>query len=213
MLPIARCAPPLLFAALFALAACGSEPDKAEMAALDNSLAGNAASAGLDKQIVVDPARVDGAPALGAKPAAAELGTLKRAPAPGSTPAPAAVPAPAPGDGSCTTGLAQDAAWAGKLPAELPVFPRARVSEAAGKDDRGCRARAVTFATVASVDQVIDYYYTRATAAGFTAEHLLQGKEHVLGGTRERDGGAYYLLARALPGGGTEVDLITNNGR
>ncbi|WP_147417598.1 hypothetical protein [Sphingomonas cavernae] len=212
----------LLLAALLALGACNDEPDQAELAKLDNSLAGNvtdpALAGALKDQIVVDPRRAGAVAVPGPRPSAAELGTLKRAPAAKATPDPVAPAtlAAAKADGGkagCMSGLGYNAAWAAKLPADLPLFPQARVSEAAGKDAAGCRARAITFATAADIGQVIDFYYTRATAAGFTAEHVREGQEHILGGTRDRDGGAYYLLARALPKGGTEVDLIANIGR
>lgn len=233
---------PLLLMGALALGACNREPDANALAELDNSLAGNttdpALASALEDQIMVDPrlagpasgrnAATAGVPVVppGPKPSAAELGALKRAPAPRATPAevqPATLGALAAekrtekrggssGKG-CVSGLAYSTTWAAKMPAELPVFPRARVSEAAGRDDGDCRARAVSFATAADIGQVVDYYYTRATAAGFTAEHVLEGKEHVLGGTRESDGAAYYILARALPRGGTEVDLVANNGR
>lgn len=229
---------PLLLIGALALGACSREPDANALAELDNSLAGNtvdpALASALEDQIMVDPrlagpasgrnAATSGVPVVapGPKPSVAELGALKRAPAPRATPAevqPATLGALAAekrkgsnGKG-CMSGLAYSTGWAAKMPAELPVFPRARVSEAAGRDDGDCRARAASFATAADIGQVVDYYYTRATAAGFTAEHVLEGKEHVLGGTRESDGAAYYILARALPKGGTEVDLVANNGR
>lgn len=212
----------LLCAALLTLGACSNEPDQAELAKLDNSLAGNASdpalTGALRDQIVVDPKRAGPPAAPGPKPSAAQLGALKRAPAPKTTPDPVdpAKLAAAKADGSkqaCMSGLAYHASWATRLPTDLPLFPQARVSEAAGKDGAGCHARAITFATAADIGQVIDFYYTRATAAGFTAEHVREGQEHILGGTRDRDGGAYYLLARALPKGGTEVDLIANLGR
>jgi hypothetical protein len=37
--------------------------------------------------------------------------------------------------------------------------------------------------------------------------------EHVLGGTRAKDDGAYFITFAPAPGGGTAVDIVTNNGR
>ncbi|MQH18694.1 hypothetical protein EI065_25620, partial [Escherichia coli] len=59
---------------------------------------------------------------------------------------------------------------------------------------------------------VVDWYYTRVTNTGFTAEHQSDGTQHTLGGTRDRDGGAYVLFLTPRRDGGTDVDLIANNG-
>ncbi|MBY8824877.1 hypothetical protein [Sphingomonas colocasiae] len=112
---------------------------------------------------------------------------------------------------SCGAELGYSQAWATRLPADLPLFPQARVTEAAGSDAGGCRA--VSFTSGAALQTVLDYYYTQAVRGGFTAEHRVDGGEHTLGGTRGKDDGAFVVIARARPGGGTEVDLITNNGR
>jgi len=65
----------------------------------------------------------------------------------------------------------------------------------------------------ASLQQVMDWYYTRATNAGYSAEQQADGGQHVLGGTRGRDGGAFALFLTGRRDGGTDVDLIANNGR
>lgn len=112
---------------------------------------------------------------------------------------------------SCGAELGYSQAWATRLPADMPLFPQARVTEAAGSDAGGCRA--VSFTSGAPLQTVLDFYYTRAVRAGFTAEHRADGVEHMLGGTRAKDDGAFIVIARARSGGGTEVDLIANNGR
>lgn len=114
---------------------------------------------------------------------------------------------------SCAGALRYSARWAERLPADLPLYPGARVSEAAGADTATCRVRAVSFSTDSSLQSVIDWYYTRTTKAGYSAEHQADDAEHVLGGTRAKDGGAYVLNLTERRGGGTEVDLLANNGR
>ncbi|MDF0490866.1 hypothetical protein PX554_22300 [Sphingomonas sp. H39-1-10] len=113
---------------------------------------------------------------------------------------------------SCAGGMRYSARWATRLPPDLPLYPDARVSEAAGASDNGCALRAVSFATAAPLQRVIDWYYTRASGAGFAAEHEVDGGQHVLGGTRGRDGAAFALFLTARRDGGTEVDLVANNG-
>ena len=113
---------------------------------------------------------------------------------------------------ACAGAMRYSANWADRLPADVPLYPGARVSEAAGADGGPCETRAVSFSAAASLQTVIDWYYTKVTAAGFSAEHQSDGAQHTLGGTRERDGGAYVLFLTARRDGGTDVDLVTNNG-
>lgn len=114
---------------------------------------------------------------------------------------------------SCSGNIQYSTGWATRLPADVPLYPDARVTEAAGNAANGCSLRVVSFATAAPVQTVIDWYYTRVTHAGFTAEHQADGRQHVLGGTRAKDGGAYVLYVSPRDGGGADVDLVTNNGR
>ncbi len=114
---------------------------------------------------------------------------------------------------ACAGDMRYSAGWANRLPSDLPLYPDARVSEAAGAQGGSCAIRAVSFSTSASLQQVMDWYYTRVTNAGFSAEHQTDGGQHVLGGTRDRDGGAFALFFTSRNDGGTDVDLIANNGR
>ncbi|WP_375397444.1 hypothetical protein [uncultured Sphingomonas sp.] len=113
----------------------------------------------------------------------------------------------------CAGSLAYSTAWAQRLPADLPLYPDARVDEAAGSSSGSCALRVVSFSTSAAVGGVIDYYYARLTAAGYSAEHQADGGQHVLGGTRGKDGGAYVIYVSTRGDGRTGVDIIANNGR
>jgi hypothetical protein len=117
------------------------------------------------------------------------------------------------GKGTCDAKLQYGAGWANRMPPEFPVYPRGRVKEAGGVDGGICDIRVATFITSAVMQNVIDYYYTRARKSGYSAEHQLRAGEHVLGGTRDNDGGAYFITFNAHPGGGTSVDIVANNGR
>jgi hypothetical protein len=112
----------------------------------------------------------------------------------------------------CAGKMRYSASWAERLPADLPLYPDARVSEAAGSEAGGCAIRAVSFASSAPLQTMLDWYYTRATKAGYSAEHQADGGEHVLAGTRDRDNGAFALFLTSRPDGGTDVDLLANNG-
>ena len=117
------------------------------------------------------------------------------------------------GKGTCDAKLQYGAGWATRMPPEFPVYPRGRVKEAGGVDGGICDIRVATFTTSAAMQNVIDYYYTRARKSGFTADHELRAGEHVLGGVRDNDGGAYFITFNPAPGGGTSVDIVANNGR
>jgi hypothetical protein len=108
----------------------------------------------------------------------------------------------------CTKKVQYAAAWAGKLPRDLPIYPRAVVQEAAGTDSDGCRLRVVTFASPVPPKDVIDFYYTKAMEAGYGAEYRMDGTDHVLGG--RKGGQAYVVYVRKLGSGLTEVDLVAS---
>ncbi len=112
---------------------------------------------------------------------------------------------------NCAPNIAYSAGWATRLPAELPLYPDARVVEAAGADGPACALRIVSFSSSAAPGAVIDWYYTRATKAGYNAEHQADGIRHTLGGTRGNS--AYMIYVTARGAGGSSVDLISNAGR
>src|SRR3569623_1538277 len=174
-----------------ALVACGQrDKDDRNLDSLDNELieAGNANThdpammSALQDQIMADPSlarkanndavRPPAQPLSGAVPpdgiAAAPAGT---AAPPGQAPSQATRSTPAP----CAGALRYSAGWADRRPADLPLYPDARVSEAAGSQNDACALRAVSFSTSASLQQVMDWYYTRATNAGYSAEQQADG--------------------------------------
>ncbi|UYY58285.1 hypothetical protein [Sphingomonas sp. S2-65] len=112
----------------------------------------------------------------------------------------------------CASALNYSARWATRLPADLPLFPQARVIEAAGNQSGKCALRVVTFSTAQPMELLLDWYYTKAKRGGYTAEHQVDGKEHILGGTRARDDAAYVLFLTSRPDGGTDIDMVANNG-
>jgi hypothetical protein len=117
------------------------------------------------------------------------------------------------GKGTCDAKLAYGAAWASRMPFEFPVYPKGRVKEAGGVEGGICDIRVVSFTTSAARQDVVDYYYTRAKRSGYSADYELRAGEHMLGGTRDTDSGAYVITFTAQSGGGTAVDIVANNGR
>lgn len=117
------------------------------------------------------------------------------------------------GKGTCDAKLTYAMSWAAKMPSEFRVYPRANVKEAAGVDGGLCDIRVVNFTTPVALKNVVDYYYTKARRGGYSAEYQLRDGEHVLGGTNDADDGAYVIFMRNMANGGTEVDIVANNGR
>lgn len=105
---------------------------------------------------------------------------------------------------ACAQRVTYSAGWATRLPADVPLYPDARVREAAGND--ACGLRIVSFASSAPVRRILDWYHARVTRAGYSAEHQAAGAQHVLGGTR--GAAAYVVYVSPDPAGGSQVDLL-----
>jgi hypothetical protein len=219
----------LTLAAALAVGACSSGGDNA-LAEMDNALLANgvdpALTSALEDQILVDPNLVQQANPNTVRPPEAPVQAQYPA---GSARAEAALASmqsagaatdggrqarPSATAGPCGTSLPFDhgAQWARRLPAEFPLYPGGQVTEAAGSDQGRCRMRVVTFSTADPYPRVLQYYRSLAAQAGFSAEHQKRGQDHVLGGVKESNDGAYYLIVTPKAQG-SEVALIANNGR
>ena len=113
--------------------------------------------------------------------------------------------------GRCAARVSYSAEWANRLPQGVPLYPDARVAEAAGADEAGCALRVVSFASAAPMQRLLDWYYTKTSGAGFRAGHQADGAEHVLAGTKP-GGAAFLAVMRARDDGGTDVDLMADGG-
>ncbi|MGL4314614.1 MAG: hypothetical protein ACRCSO_11570 [Sphingomonas sp.] len=156
----------------------------------------------------VDPASLRRAPAADAKAGCPDCGAAKQAVTLGALAQRQRNRATA----ACGGRIGYSTGWANRLPADVPLYPDARVIEAAGNSEGGCNLRVVSFSSPTPAQTLIDWYYTRVTQAGFSAERQTDGGRDILGGTRARDGGAYILYVTRRDDGGSDVDLITNNG-
>jgi hypothetical protein len=229
-------------AGALALAACGPKPEGGNLASLDNTLVGNdadpALTSALQDQIAVDPNLVNQSnrnavrppetptqAQYPAGPAGAKAGGQRRAgggtlrapePTSGDSGQQDSLASTTTGSGDCRGAAAQvdyNRGWAGRLSPVFPLYPGGRLSEAAGRNQGQCRMRVVAFTTADAPQRVLDYYHDRAARSGYTSEHQVRGEDHVLGGANESDGGAFYLIVTPLPSGGSDVALISNNGR
>lgn len=219
-----------LGAALLTLSACGDEKaadDKVKK--LDERLLGKGnadpvLTSALEDQIMVDPSLSNMANRNAVKAADKPM----TAPLPPETTGPSAAAerpdAPTLGQlaanqasaardkfAGCGLDVDYSMGWASRLPADVPLYPRARVDEAAGSDMPGCKLRAITFTTPAPQRAVIDFYIGQTKRSGFASSTEVKGRETLVGGTRS-DGAAYYVVLTPAEAGGTVVDLVLNNG-
>jgi hypothetical protein len=100
-------------------------------------------------------------------------------------------------------------AAASRRPAALSAGPRHR---GGGREGGKCQLRVVSFSAPRSRCRRCSTGTTPRRSAPDTAPSTRSTAEHILGGTRERDDGAYVLFLTARSDGGTDVDLVANNG-
>ncbi len=112
------------------------------------------------------------------------------------------------GNADCADRAEYTMQWAARLPKPFPVYPRGAVQEAAGTDAARCSLRVVNFVTPVPLSEVMDFYFTRARGAGFSAQRMLHDGDDVLAGVKGK--ASYVVYARRLPSGSTEVDLVTS---
>jgi hypothetical protein len=98
-------------------------------------------------------------------------------------------------------------AWAQRLPPEFPVYPGARVTEAAGTDAAPCRLRAIVLASADRWDRVLGWYQAQAVRAGYSVGRQARDGDQILAGTRGDQ--AFYLIASPRDDG-SEVSLIVS---
>lgn len=195
-----------LLAAVLALAACarGAENERLDDALLGNGL-DPALTSAIEDPILVDPELAQQAHPNTVRPPEAPVQAQYPPPAADQLSADVAT-------ALCGGAFERGAHWAGRLPAEFPLYPAARLTGAAGNDTGDCRIRVVSFRTDDDWRPVLDFYRARAARAGFSAEQQQRGPDQLLGGVRPRTGSAFVLVATPLEHG-TEVSLIVDGAR
>jgi hypothetical protein len=204
--------------AALALAACNRGGGENNLADLGNDV-DPAVTGALNDQILVDENLATQSNKNAARPSPTPAGApYPPAAAPDATPAapgkPAGPPAALGGAKGCSDARRFDynMAWANRLAPNFPVYPGAKVTEAAANNSGGCSTRVVTFLTADDWQRVLNWYHTRAVGAGYSSEHQVREGDHILAGANERDKGAFYLIVTPRAKG-SEVALIANNGR
>ena len=190
------------------------DPDLAAQNRGNSALSGGGPAQGDLPDFVRTPEAVAAARAA----AQAQLGSAPpTAPSPASTSAtsrlagaltmPALAAAAGLASPACADQLGFTMAWAARLPAGLPIYPRGHAIMAAGSDTAGCKLRAVRFITPVAVSDAVDFYYASARAAKLPAARRREGSDEVVAGTH--GGAAFAVYARQRGDGLTEVDRFT----
>jgi hypothetical protein len=217
---------PASLALLLVLTACGSDKD-AELEKIDQQLTAKkntdpAVNEALEGQIMVDPSLSSQSNEHSVRPAnQPNAGALPLADGARSTSNP----------GQTLGGIAEEQAriaqenfvgcqldvsysmdFAAKAPADLPLFPKGRVTEAAGSDTANCKLRAISYVAPSATAELVSYYGGIAKAAGYSFGDKMAGENHIVTGKRAADGAAFYAILTPA-GTETSVDLVANNGR
>jgi hypothetical protein len=220
-------APLLLALAALVLAGCGARAQRpAQEAALDPAVAQALAApllidpdlVSLDRRtaVLADPADLDASlPPDDFAPATAAAARAEAAAIAGR-----AMPEPLPEGEPCRScgaaliedraaalgvrcRLEPDLAWALRLPAELPVYPKAHLHDAVGSD-ASCRVRAASFTAPAGAREVSRFYQAVAARAGF---RLRRSGPTSLAGIRG-DGARLLIIVRDGGADRARFDLI-----
>ena len=193
----------LLAVAALSVYAC-NRSNEAELAKIDNQIAGNEAdpalTSALEDQIMVDPTLTQQ--------------SNKNAVRPPERPAQAQYPegdrSAAVNSGGCASGkFDYNPQWAERLGPDLAIYPGGKLDEAAANNQGDCRMRVVTFTTPDAAERVLDWYRGRVQGAGYTAEQQKRDGDFILAGTNEQKGGAYYLIVTPKQSG-SDVAVIVN---
>lgn len=212
-----------IVALALAVSACGGS-DKAELDKLDSKLGGGkgdadpALTAALEGQVMVDPKLAGQSNQDGIRPANSPYGSPipkgEKAGGGQTLGSIAAQQAKLSKDkfNGCSLDVEYSAQWSTRLPADLPLHPTAKVTEAAGSDYQGCSLRAVSY-TVAQPTKAMGEYYTGiAKRAGYRTTITAEGQGSMVSGWRPSDGAAFYVILQPSEGG-TSADLVSNRGR
>ena len=112
----------------------------------------------------------------------------------------------------CALDVAYSAQWAARIPADLPLYPKARVIEAAGSDNGACGLRAVTYSAPAAPAAVVGYYEKLGQRSGYRTGTAKEDGGLMVTGSRQSDGAAFYAIVMPAAGG-SATDFVSNRGR
>ena len=104
---------------------------------------------------------------------------------------------------ACAANLDESLGWALRLPDDLPVYPKAHLREAVGREGEPCALRGASFTAPVPAGQVLAFYRAIAGEAGYTLRSA--GKSGLFG---TRGSSRLAVIVRAQPGGLSHFDLL-----
>ena len=103
----------------------------------------------------------------------------------------------------CAAAFDEDLEWALRLPDDLPIYPKAHLREAVGHEGGRCPLRGASFTAPVPAEQILVFYRTMATKAGFSLRQA--GKDGLVG---TRGSSRMAILVRPLAGSLSHFDLL-----
>jgi len=103
----------------------------------------------------------------------------------------------------CRARLAPGLEWSLRLPADLPIYPKSHLRDAAGSDEPSCPTRAASFTAPVPAAEVAAFYRALAARAGYD---LRSAGAHAVVGRRGQQRMA--VIVRPGEGGFARFDLI-----
>ncbi len=105
----------------------------------------------------------------------------------------------------CIGDLDGDLQWSTAMPPTSSIMPHGMVQQAAGVDQGTCVVRVVRYLTPVSIDDALEYHFTKADRERFRME-IFASPEMQLRGERRDQQVAVHV--RAGPSGMTEIDVV-----
>lgn len=105
----------------------------------------------------------------------------------------------------CIESMDASLLWSTQMPETSAVMPHGMVQQAAGVDTDRCVVRVVRYHTPVSVQDALEYHFTKATREGFVVEHINAPEAQLRGEWRDEN---LAVHGRNGPRGLTEIDVI-----
>lgn len=105
----------------------------------------------------------------------------------------------------CIESMEAGLLWSTQMPETSAVMPHGMVQQAAGVDTDRCVVRVVRYHTPVSVEDALEYHFTKATREGFLVEHFNTPEAQIRGAWRDEE---LAVHGREGPRGLTEIDII-----
>ena len=105
----------------------------------------------------------------------------------------------------CIARMDASLAWSTRMPETSAIMPHGMVTQAAGVDEGTCVVRVVRYLTPASIDDVLEYHFTKLDRARFGLTLYAAPEAQIVAERRDQ---ALRINLRAGPGGMTAVDVV-----